>query len=211
MSHQKTLIYASIFHQIFMFFPPPLPKVIFGGSKRRSRFQSSILEPFWIQGGSQDGPFDRSFPLKRFKKSSTPVGWERLGANLGAKWRRKHSKTIQDSTLTDFGRILDRFGIKFAWFSYEFQHVFVKKNRCMFEQFRIKRCSHFFKNANPRPHKSTNDFSGGLKKRTLSPLSTPLGHHPATFKPQRSPLEHPANDFYWYFASPKRHRKIMKF
>ena len=114
-------------HRFFIkfscFFPNPLPEVIFGGSKRRSMLKSAILEPFWIQGVSKNGPLERNFRPKRLQKATTPNEGEHPGADLGAKWRRKRPKTTQGSNLIDFGRIYDQFRIDFARF-YMIFHMF---------------------------------------------------------------------------------------
>ena len=96
-----------------MFFPNPLPETIFRGSKCQPILDGAILEPFWIQGGSKNGPFGHHFRPKRRQKSSTPVDWERRGAKLAAKWRRKRPKTTEGSNLIDFLMNLDSFGIDF--------------------------------------------------------------------------------------------------
>ena len=120
-SHQKAYILASIFHQIFMFFPTPLPEVIFRGTLRRSRPKSAIFNGFWDPAGPQHGPFERHFRPKGAKRSSTPNAGERPGADLGAIWRRKRSKDafslIWVSFLVDFGRVWDHFGRIFYDFS----------------------------------------------------------------------------------------------
>ena len=94
-----------------MFFPNPLPETIFGGSKCQPMLESTILEPFWIQGGPTNGPFGLHFRPKRRQKPSPPNYFWRPGADLGAKWRRKRPKTTQGSNLIDllmnFGLIWD--------------------------------------------------------------------------------------------------------
>ena len=47
-----------------MFFPNPLPETIFRGSKCQPILDGAILEPFWIQGGSKNGPFGHHFRVK---------------------------------------------------------------------------------------------------------------------------------------------------
>ena len=100
--HVFRIIFPSIFHTNFMFFPKPLPETIFGGSKRRSMLKSAILEPCWIPRGSQNRPLSHHFQPKWRRKAPTPNEGERPGADLGATWRRKRAKTTQAHILTDF-------------------------------------------------------------------------------------------------------------
>ena len=60
------------------------------GDERKAK--SWILEPFWIQGGSQNGPLERHFRPKRLQRWSTPNGWEHPGADLSATCVPKSSK-----------------------------------------------------------------------------------------------------------------------
>ena len=45
-SHQKPFIFASIFHEIFMFYLNPLPETILVGSKRQPILQNMFLDSF---------------------------------------------------------------------------------------------------------------------------------------------------------------------
>ena len=96
-----------------MFFPNPLPEVIFRGTLRRSRPNSAIFTGFWDPAGFQTELLERHFLPKRRQKGSTPNAGERAGADLGAIWRRKRSKDALSSIwgrfLLDFGRIFEQF------------------------------------------------------------------------------------------------------
>ena len=96
-----------------MLFPNTLPEVIFGGSKRQSKPKSVILDGFWTPAGLENGPLEHHFRPKRRQKATTPNYRKRLGADLGAIWRRKRSKdafsSIWGRFLVNFRRILEGF------------------------------------------------------------------------------------------------------
>ena len=122
-SHQKPPIFASIFHQIFMFFPNPLPEAIFRGSKSQPILKSAILEPYWIQGGSKNRSPERHFRPKRLQKPSPPNNGERPGADLVAIWRRKRSKDAFLSIWLCFLLILEGFWTNFGWILKDFTPI----------------------------------------------------------------------------------------
>ena len=83
-SHQKASIFASIFHQIFMFFPNPLPEVIFRGTLRWSRPKKTIFDRLWDPLGPKIGPWSTIFRPKGSHKF-----WRiRPGALLEPTWSR---------------------------------------------------------------------------------------------------------------------------
>ena len=116
-SHQKALIFASIFHQIFMVFPTPLPEVIFRGTLRRSRPKSAIFNGFWTPAGPQNGPLEHHFRPKRRQKGYPANGTKRPGADLGAICCRKRPKDAFSLNWDRFGLILEGFSSNFEGFS----------------------------------------------------------------------------------------------
>ena len=84
-----------------MFFPTPLPEVIFRETLRRSRPKSAIFDGFGIPAGVQTGPLERHFRPKRLPVCTSKSYPERPGTDLGTIWCRKRSK---DSFLSIWGR-----------------------------------------------------------------------------------------------------------
>ena len=97
-SHQKALI----FHQFFMFFPTPLPEVIFRGTLRRSKPKNAIFYGLWIPAGSQNNPSERNFRPKGCQSGTPEIYRTRPGTDLGAIWRRKRSKDAFSLILVPF-------------------------------------------------------------------------------------------------------------
>ena len=113
-SHQKPPIFASIFHQIFMFFPNHLPEVMFGGSRCQPMLKSAILDPFWIQGVPIMAPLDAILGQngsKRLRPRMPEALPEPTWARFGAK---NCPRTYFDRLLMNFGQVFDGFGMDFG-------------------------------------------------------------------------------------------------
>ena len=122
--HQKPLIFALIFHLIFMFFPDLIPEAILGGSERPPLLKSAIFEHSTDFIGPKSRSRKSRFPPKSRKKVTRPSYRERPGADLdrpGAIWHRFGSKDVFFSILgwflVDFGMV---FGMIFGWIFNEF-------------------------------------------------------------------------------------------
>ena len=117
LSHQKPLIFALIFHAIFMFFPNQLPEGIFRGSKCPSIIKGTILVRPLISRGAENGPIIPNNISKNDKKGSRANYGDPLGADLGAIWRRKRSKdevsSIWGRFFIDLGWIFNKFRLMF--------------------------------------------------------------------------------------------------
>ena len=105
-----------MFHSIFMFFPTPLPEVIFGGSLRRSRPKSAMLSRFSMFLGSQNPPTPAG--VRRFRLNKPGCRRRRLRrlALLTSRRPPGESKWLQKShfsrpfSVSNFGII---FGMPF--------------------------------------------------------------------------------------------------
>ena len=75
--------------------------------------KSPVLDRFPIYQGSQNRPLERHFPPKNLKKRAAPNAGERPGADLGATWRRKRPKMIQESIFDGFWSYFGSFWLHF--------------------------------------------------------------------------------------------------
>ena len=149
-----------------MFFPNPLPEVIFRGTLRRSRPKSAIFNGFWVPAGLQNCPLEHHFRPKRLPKVTLPSQMERPGANVGTIWRRKPPSNVFSSIrvpfLVDFGRILDQFGMNFQWLFIVFLNNFWMNYGIQVWTFFSKSSQNSkstkLQKPKPSPHKPTNHF-----------------------------------------------------
>ena len=92
-----------------MFFPNPLPEVIFRGPCADLGPKVRFLMDFGSLLGSKMAPWSAIFGHKGAKRRTPPTGPDPPGPDLGAIWRRKRSKdafsSIWDRFLVDFGTI----------------------------------------------------------------------------------------------------------
>ena len=116
-----------------MFFPNTLPKVIFGGSKRRSIPKSSILERFWATIWPKGEPFSAQKTPKglpgKWRKMAGSVEeptWSRFCAENGPRTHFHWFGCRFWLILVRFGIILGGFSMIFhrllMWFLSEFEH-----------------------------------------------------------------------------------------
>ena len=99
-----------------MLFPNSLPDDIFRRSKCQPILKSRILEPFSTPRGCQNDSFERHFQPKWLSKGVIAFvpgpPWSRPGRNLAPKTLQGSIFVDLGSFWDDFGRILNKFGIR---------------------------------------------------------------------------------------------------
>ena len=131
-SHQKALIFASMFHNIFVFFPIPPLEIIFRRPCADLGPKVWFLTDFESQLGTQMAPWNAIFgqqgskkPLGRRTSTLLEPIWARFGAENAQRMHFHRSWNVFGRFWKDFGPIWDGFFM----FLYYFKIRFMRKSR----------------------------------------------------------------------------------